>query len=51
MYHLTPYAYAVRPGYEPWQARVEQFVAAIQRDGRLLESACHHKLDAIVAPP
>ena len=51
VYHLTPYAYALRPGDEPWHARVEQFVAAIQRDGRLLESARRHKLEAIVAAP
>ena len=49
-YHLTPYAYAMRPGDERWHARVEQFVAAIQRDGRLLTSARRQKLDTIVAP-
>lgn len=51
VYHLTPYAYAMQPGDEPWHARVEQFVAALKRDGRLPESAHRHKLDAIVAPP
>ena len=50
-YHLTPYAYAVQPGDAPWHARVEQFVTAIQRDGRLLDSARRHKLDAILAAP
>ncbi len=49
-YHVTSYAYAVRPGDEPWFARVEQFVAAVQRDGRLRESARRHNLDSIVAP-
>ncbi len=49
-YHLTRYAYAMRSGDEPWHARVEQFVSAIQRDGRLLDSARRHKLDAIMAP-
>lgn len=49
-YHLTSYAYAMRPGDAPWHARVEQFVAAIKRDGRLLESARSHKLDPIVVP-
>jgi cyclohexadienyl dehydratase len=49
-YHLTPYAYAMRPGDEPWHDRVEQFVAAIKRDGRLQESARRHKLEPIVAP-
>ncbi len=50
-YHLTPYAYAMRPGDEAWHARVEQFVAAIKRDGRLQESARRHKLESIVASP
>ena len=50
-FHLTPCAYAVRPGDDAWHARVEQFVAAIQRDGRLQGSARRHKLDPIVAPP
>lgn len=48
-YHLTPYAYAVRPGDDRWHARVEAFVAAVKRDGRLLESARRHKLEAIVS--
>ena len=50
-YHLTPYAFAMQPGDAAWHVRVEQFVAAIKRDGRLLESARRHKLDAIVVPP
>lgn len=47
VYHLTPYAYAVRPGDEAWHARVDSFVAAIKRDGRLLAAARRHKLDSI----
>jgi cyclohexadienyl dehydratase len=49
-YHLMTYAYAVPLGDEAWHARVEQFVAAIKRDGRLLASARTYKLDSIVAP-
>jgi ABC-type amino acid transport substrate-binding protein len=49
-YHITPYAYAVKPGDDAWHARLEQFVSDIKRDGRLLVSAKHHKLDPIVAP-
>lgn len=49
-YHLTPYAYAMRPGDDAWHARAEQFVAAIKGDGRLLASARRHKLETIVAP-
>lgn len=45
--HLTPYAYAVGSGDEAWHARVERFVAAIKRDGRLLAAARRHKLDSI----
>ena len=35
-YHLTPYAYAVQKGDNVWHARIENFVRAIKRDGRLL---------------
>lgn len=49
-YRLTSYACAVRPGDDPWFARVGQFVNAVPGDGRLLESARRHKLDAIVNP-
>lgn len=50
-YHLTPYAYAVAPGDDVWLARVDRFVTDIQRDGRLLEAARRHRLDAIVVLP
>lgn len=49
-YHITPYAYAMAPGDDRWHARVEAFVAAVKRDGRLRESARRHGLDAIVNP-
>jgi ABC-type amino acid transport substrate-binding protein len=49
-YHITPYAYAVKPGDDAWHARLEQFVSTIKRDGRLMASAKNHKLDPIVAP-
>jgi len=48
-YHLTPYAYAMRPGDERWHSRIESFVAAIKRDGRLPEAARRHQLGPIVA--
>lgn len=46
-YHLTSYAYAMQPGDDRWHTRVENFVAAIKRDGRLQEAARRHKLDPI----
>ncbi len=49
-YHITPYAYAVKPGDDVWHARLEQFVGAVKRDGRLMTAAKKHKLDPIVAP-
>lgn len=49
-YHVTPYAYAVKPGDDPWFERVDRFVSDIKRDGRLMESAKRHKLDPIVVP-
>lgn len=44
-YHLTSYAYAVRKGEDAWQARIERFVAAIKKDGRLRQAARRHKLE------
>jgi cyclohexadienyl dehydratase len=38
-FHATPYAYAVKPGDEEWLRQVDQFVAAIKRDGRLEAAA------------
>lgn len=48
-YHLTSYAYAVRPGDDRWLQRLEQFVQDIKRDGRLLAAARRQKLEPIVA--
>jgi ABC-type amino acid transport substrate-binding protein len=49
-FHSTPYAYAMKPGDVAWLARVDAFVAAIKRDGRLLEAARRHRLTPVVAP-
>jgi hypothetical protein len=45
------YAYAVAPGDDAWLARVDRFVADIQRDGRLLEAARAARLEPIVLLP
>jgi ABC-type amino acid transport substrate-binding protein len=50
IYHVTPYAYAVKPGDEAWLTRLETFVSDIKRDGRLMAAAKRHKLELIVAP-
>jgi cyclohexadienyl dehydratase len=50
-FHVLPYAYAVKPGDDAWLARVDEFVAAIQRDGRLDAAAKRHGLSAIVQKP
>ena len=47
-FHVLPYAYAVRPGDAAWLARVNAFVAAIRRDGRLEAAARRHGLGEIV---
>lgn len=47
-YHVTPYAYAVKPGDDAWYARLERFVAEVKADGRLLAAARRHQLDPIV---
>jgi ABC-type amino acid transport substrate-binding protein len=48
-YHLTRYAYAVKPGDDRWHTRLELFVKDVKSDGRLMSAARHHKLDPIVA--
>lgn len=48
-YHLTPYAFAVKPDDPAWLARLETFVAAVKRDGRLDEAARRNHLEPIVA--
>jgi cyclohexadienyl dehydratase len=49
-YYVTPYAYAVKPGDTAWLARVDAFVDAVKRDGRLAAAAARHDLSEIVAP-
>ena len=44
----TEYAYAVKKGDEGWLARVNEFVAAIKRDGRLIKAAQQYDLAPIV---
>ncbi|MDE2416306.1 MAG: amino acid ABC transporter substrate-binding protein [Burkholderiales bacterium] len=48
--HITPYAYAMKPGDDHWHTRVERFVSDIKRDGRLMSAARRYKLEPIVAP-
>jgi cyclohexadienyl dehydratase len=47
-FHVLPYAYAVKPGDDEWLNQVDQFVARIQRDGRLEAAARRHGLSEIV---
>lgn len=51
VFHLTPYAWALKPGDDLWHARVEAFVATIQKDGRLVAVAQRHGLGPLVATP
>ncbi|WP_306606320.1 ABC transporter substrate-binding protein [Azonexus sp.] len=44
VYHLTPYAWAMRPGDDRWHARVEQFLVKAKRSGELKASAERHGL-------
>jgi len=46
-YHPIPYAYAIKPGDEAWLARLDAFVAAIKRDGRLAAAAKRAGLEPI----
>ncbi len=43
-YHITPYAYAIRPGDDAWHARLERFVAEVKKDGRLKAAATRYDL-------
>jgi ABC-type amino acid transport substrate-binding protein len=47
-FHMLPYAYAVKPGDEAWLKRVDEFVAAIKRDGRLEAAARRNGLAEIL---
>ena len=47
-FHQLPYAYAVKPGDDAWMQRIDEFVAAIKRDGRLEAAAKRHGLAEIL---
>jgi ABC-type amino acid transport substrate-binding protein len=47
-FHVMPYAYAVKLGDSAWLTAVDDFVARIQRDGRLKAAAHQHGLQSIV---
>ena len=47
-YHITPYAYAMKPGDDAWYARIERFMSDVKRDGRLMAAAARNKLEPIV---
>ncbi|PTT91974.1 amino acid ABC transporter substrate-binding protein [Pelomonas sp. HMWF004] len=47
-FFVLPYGYAVRKGDAAWLARLDEFVAAIKRDGRLAAAAKRHGLSEIV---
>ena len=49
VYHMTPYGWAMLPGDDRFHARVEEVLAAMKRDGRLLTNAKRHNLEPIVA--
>jgi len=48
-YHITPYAWALRPQDERLRRRVDQVLADMKRDGRLLAHARRHRLEPILA--
>jgi len=47
-FHVLPYGHAVKPGDDAWFEVVDAFDARVQKDGRLVEIARRHGLDAIV---
>jgi ABC-type amino acid transport substrate-binding protein len=50
-FHITPYAWVMKPGDDAWHARVEAFVKAVRADGRLAAAAHRHRLGPIVGLP
>ena len=47
-FFVLPYGYAVKRGDTRWLARLDEFVATIKRDGRLMAAAKRHGLADIV---
>ena len=47
-FFVLPYGYAVKRGDAKWLARLDDFVAGVKRDGRLLAAAKRHGLADIV---
>lgn len=47
-FHVTPYAWAVAPGDDPWHERVERFMQQVKRDGRLQTAARRYGLEPIL---
>ena len=47
-FHVLPYGYPVKPGDAQWLQTMDEFVARIQRDGRLRAAAQRHGLLPIV---
>ena len=50
-FHVMPYGYAVKPGDDSWYTVVDDFVARIQKDGRLEALARRHGLASMVVQP
>lgn len=47
-YHITPFAYAMPRGDDIWHQRIEEFLGAVKKDGRLSKSAKRYSLETIV---
>lgn len=47
-FHVLPYAYAVAPGDDAWLRAIDEFVARVQRDGRLAAAGKRHGLEPIL---
>jgi len=50
-FHVMPYGYAVKPGDDSWYSVVDEFVARVQKDGRLEALAKRHGLASMVVQP
>lgn len=49
-FHLTPYAWAVKPGDDDWLLKLDGFLLTVKQNGRLRDAARRHGLDPILVP-
>jgi cyclohexadienyl dehydratase len=49
-FHVTPYAWAVKPGDGEWLLKLDGFLQTVKESGRLRDAAKRHGLEPILVP-